>query len=188
MNKRIFLAVRVKPEPELLDLVDLLRDELAGEQIKWVDEEQLHITLRFFGDSSEDQVKVISAAVKSCCRQHRDFSFDLCNPGYFHKRQQPTVVFLRLEKADALMALQKDLEDQMEHQGISREERKFKPHLTLGRIKSIRDSEAFDGLLKQFPQKCIQQIPVTEVILYESILKPSGPEYHMLERFKLENR
>ena len=47
MNKRIFLTIKINPEPELLDLFDLLRDELIGEQIKWVDEDQLHMFFNF---------------------------------------------------------------------------------------------------------------------------------------------
>lgn len=185
MSKRIFLAIKINPEPELLDLFDLIRDELAGEQIKWVDEDQFHITLKFFGDTPENKIENISASVKECCLQHHSFSFDLCNPWYFRKHQQPSVIFLQSAKTDELSALQNDLENHFDRLDIPKEEKDFKPHLTLGRVKSINDQEAFYTLMKQFPQKSIQPVPVCDVILYESILKPSGPEYLALERFKL---
>ena len=60
MSKRIFLAIKIHPEPELPELVDLLRDELADERIKWVDDDQFHITLKFFGDTPESKIEQIS--------------------------------------------------------------------------------------------------------------------------------
>jgi len=185
MSKRIFLAIKIHPEPELLDVFDLLREELAEEQIKWVDEEQLHLTLKFFGETPEPKIKEIAEVVKDCCMQHTWFSFDLCSPWYFRKQQQPAVIFLQVAGTGELTAFQKDLDSRFSGLGIPKEQRDFKPHLTLGRIKSINDKEAFYELMKQFPRKTVQPVPVSEVILYESILKPSGPEYRVLERFKL---
>jgi 2'-5' RNA ligase len=186
MNKRIFLAIKINPEPELLDLFDLLRDELSGEQIKWVDEDQLHITLKFFGDTPDSTIKDISATAKDCCLKYNSFSFDICSPGYFRKRQEPSVVFLQSAKTEGLNTLQADLESRFAGLGIPREERTFNPHLTLGRVKSVHDTSLFYDLMKQFPQRPVQAIPVRELILFESILKPSGPEYTVLEHFRLK--
>jgi 2'-5' RNA ligase len=185
MTKRVFLAIEIHPEPELLDLFDLLRDELAGEQIKWVDEDQLHITLKFFGDTDESKIKDISAAVKDCCLHHNRFSFGLCNPWYFRKRGQPSVVLLKTARTDELITLQNQLDSLFVGLGIPKEDQAFKPHLTLGRIKSMCSMQSFYNLMEEFPQRTIQTVPVRELILFESILKPSGPEYRMLERFKL---
>ncbi|MGV8133659.1 MAG: RNA 2',3'-cyclic phosphodiesterase [Mangrovibacterium sp.] len=186
MNKRIFLAIKINPEPELLDLFDLLRDELSGEQIKWVDEDQLHITLKFFGDTPDSTIKDISAAAKDCCLKYNSFSFDICSPGYFRKRQEPSVVFLQSAKTEGLNTLQSDLERRFAGLGIPKEERTFSPHLTLGRVKSVHDTSLFYDLMKQFPQRAVQTTPVRELTLFESILKSSGPEYTALEHFRLK--
>mgnify|MGYP003814985667 CR=1 FL=1 len=186
--KRIFLAVKTEPEPELLDLFDLLRDELAGEQIKWVTDEQFHITLKFFGDKTEEQINDISAVVRSCCARMSRFSFQLVNPWYFRDRDRLRVVLLQTAKTDQLTALQKELENGLAETGIPKEDRAFRAHLTLGRIKSVRDPQHFYELMKQFPQKPVQTVNVNEVILFESILKPAGPEYLALEKFRLAGK
>lgn len=185
MDKRIFLAVKINPEPELLDLFDLLRDELSGGQIKWVDEDQLHVTLKFFGETPDSKIPEISKAVKDCCLRHNGFSFDICSPGYFRKRQEPSVIFLQSAKTKELDAFQADLDRHFAELGIAKEEREFKPHLTLGRVKSVGDTESFYDLMKQFPHRPVQTISVGELILFESRLKPPGPEYSVLERFRL---
>lgn len=185
MNKRIFLAVKVHPEPELLDVFDLLRNELTDEQIRWVNEDQLHITLKFFGGTDESLIKEIAAAVKDCCLWHGRVSFGLLNPWYFRKHGQPAVLLLKTSETDALTDLQRDLENRFAGLDIPKEEKTFRPHLTLGRIRTLRDTEHFYKLMKQLPQRVLQIVPVNELILFESILKPSGPEYRILERFKL---
>ena len=185
MNKRIFLAVKITPEPGLLDVIDFVRDELVDEKIKWVEENQFHITLKFFGDTSEDKIKDISLAIKICCSKIKRFSFDLCNPWYFRDRDQFRVVLMQTERTEKLVAFQKELESAFLSIGIEKEDRVFKPHLTLGRIKSIRNTRYFYELMKQFPKKVIQVVPVSELILFESILKPAGPEYIILERLEL---
>ncbi len=185
MGKRIFLAIKINPEPELLDLFDLLRDELAEEQVKWVDEEQLHITLKFFGDMPDEKISILSDVVKNCCSEHPAFSFGLGSPGYFHKHQQPSVVFVKATGIEVMSALQAKLDKCFAELEIPEEEKPFRPHLTLGRLKSVNDLQAFTNLMKQFPPRTVQTVPVSELILYESFLKPSGPEYRILERFKL---
>ena len=185
ISKRIFLAVKIKPEPELMEVVDLLREELSEERIKWVDENQYHITLKFFGDTRESRIENITLAVEECCQQNKNFSFELCNPWYFRDREQLRVVLLQTAKTDALITFQTQLENRFSSIGIPKEDRAFKPHLTLGRIKSIRDNRRFYELMKQFPQKTLQTVLVSKIILFESILKPSGPEYLVLKKFKL---
>ncbi|MDX9882417.1 MAG: RNA 2',3'-cyclic phosphodiesterase [Prolixibacteraceae bacterium] len=185
-GKRIFLAIKIQAGPELLDVVDFLHDELAREQIRWVGEEQFHITLKFFGDTPEDKMELISAAVEECCMQYEPFSFGLCSPGYFRDREQLRVIFLQTSGTETLVAFQKQTEHLLSGLGIPKEDRVFRPHLTLGRIKSVRDARHFYELMKQFPQKTVQVVFVSELILFESILKPSGPEYRVLERFRLK--
>ncbi|MEL7589141.1 MAG: RNA 2',3'-cyclic phosphodiesterase [Prolixibacteraceae bacterium] len=186
MDKRIFLAIKINPEPELLDVFDLLRDELSGGQIKWADEEQLHVTLKFFGETPDNKITEIVDVVKDCCAQHSSFSFDICSPGYFRKRQEPSVVFLQSAKTEALVVLQADLDNRFTGLGVPKEERAFKPHLTLGRVKSVHDTALFYDLMKQFPHRPVQTIPASDLTLFESRLKPSGPEYIALERFSLK--
>ena len=111
-------------------------------------------------------------AVKYCCLRHSSFSFDICSPGYFTKRQQPSVIFLQSVKTKELDALQGDLDRHFAELGIPKEEREFKPYLTLGRVKLERDTGVFYDLMKQFPQRPVQTIPVGELILFESSLKP----------------
>jgi 2'-5' RNA ligase len=69
---------------------------------------------------------------------------------------------------------------------IKTEDRQFNPHLTIGRIKHLNDKENLNALIKRFENSEMQIIPVYEVILYESILFPTGAVYKPLTKFKLE--
>lgn len=187
MDKRIFLAIKINPEPELLEIIDLMREELADESIKWVDETQYHITLKFFGSIHENKIATISSIVKNFCSHTGMFSFDLTCPWYFRDREQLRVVLLQTTNTDVLLSFQNQLGNAFFDLGIPKEDRIFKPHLTLGRIKSIRDSRHFYELMKQFPYRTVQTVCVKEIILFESILKPTGPDYRVIEKFRLIN-
>jgi len=187
MSKRIFLAVDIHPEPEMLELIDRVKDGLFTEYIKWVDENQFHITLKFFGDTDDKMIIKITEAARQVCNQKPPFSFEVTNPWYFRDRDQLRVVLMNTSRIEALFALQQQIEKATIVLGIPKENRVFKPHLTLGRIKSIRETRAFYELMKSFQPKTIQTVQVRELILYESILKPTGPEYIQVEKFRLQS-
>jgi len=74
---------------------------------------------------------------------------------------------------------------EFEQVGYLRDHGKFKPHLTLGRIKFISDLFVFHEILNDFNKDQLQVLKVDKLILYESILKPQGPEYISLKSFNL---
>jgi 2'-5' RNA ligase len=69
--------------------------------------------------------------------------------------------------------------------GFKLEDRPYRPHLTLGRIKSLKDTNTLKTALEKYKDKPIQQVNVEEVILYESILKPTGPIYKPEGKYSL---
>jgi len=69
--------------------------------------------------------------------------------------------------------------------GFPRDEREFRPHLTMARLKWINDKEKLKDLLETYKNEDFQEVKINEVIYYESILKPSGPVYKPIEKFIL---
>jgi 2'-5' RNA ligase len=81
-----------------------------------------------------------------------------------------------------MQALHADLEKA----GFSSDRQNLVPHLTLGRIKSVKDKILFQKIINQFGDICSASEPVGEIILFESILKRDGPDYHIADRFPLQ--
>jgi RNA 2',3'-cyclic 3'-phosphodiesterase len=184
--KRIFIAVKTEPGETLLRIHSSLRSLLASERITWTDPANIHITLAFLGETEDVLIKVVSIMLKQKCTGFGDFSFSLKGTGIFKNYRDPKVIWIGIEHSEELVKLYNEINGGLNDAGFKTEVRPFRPHITLGRIKSIKNPEAMRSALEKYKDAFIQEIQVKEVILYESILKPTGPEYRVIGKFILK--
>lgn len=183
--KRIFIAVKVDPGQTLIRIHASLKSVLGGEKINWTDPANMHLTLSFLGDTEEELIKVVSIMLKQKCTGFGDFSFSLTGTGIFKNYLDPRVIWAGIEFNEKLSQLNEKVMTGLKDAGFSLDDRPFKPHLTLGRIKSVNHPDILKSALEKYKDVKIQEVDVKEVILFESILKPTGPVYIPLVRFKL---
>jgi 2'-5' RNA ligase len=183
--KRIFIAVKVEAGETLLRMISSLKSGLSSESIKWTNPDNIHITLAFLGDTEEEKIKVISAMLKGKCKGSGKFELIIKGSGVFKNLSDPRVIWTGIEPSEKLMHLNYCIMNGLKVAGISIEDRPFKPHLTLGRIKYLKAGNALKELIEKYRDTEIQIVPVNEVILYESILLQSGPVYKPLGKYKL---
>jgi 2'-5' RNA ligase len=183
--KRTFIAVRVDPGRELAGVIDTLKQELKEEQIKWVDKTKMHLTLAFIGETSENTIRDISGMLKGICSAKDKFEFEVSGLGLFRNINDPRVVWAGINDQGNLRALFSTINAGLEQLGIQTEEKDFKPHLTLGRIKRLKDKDTLEKLLTLNKATIFQYVEVKEVIYYESVLQQTGPLYIPIKVFKL---
>lgn len=182
---RTFIAVKINPENELLDQLAALKEDLGDEAIKWVEENNLHLTLRFFGDTTADQVAKIKSILDDVAQNHGSFKIELKGLGFFKRNRQPQVLFAKIVDVEKLRLLAGEIEDRIGEAGLEKETRKFKAHLTLARIKFLRNTAGFYDSISRSENLKIQSSIIDEVIFYQSILRPQGPVYKPLKIVKL---
>lgn len=183
--KRVFIAVKVDPHDALLRMISTLQSLLAAEKIKWVDPVNIHITLAFLGDTEEKKIKTIAGMLKECCSGSEEFDFMLAGAGAFKNYRDPRVIWAGIKSPEKLYALEKKITEGLRSTGLVIEERQFKPHLTLGRVKSVSDTENLKTVLERYRDNQIQIVHVSEVVLYESILMRTGPLYKPIGKYPL---
>jgi len=184
--RRIFIAVKVEAEESLLKLISSLKSRLSNESIKWTNPDNIHITLSFLGDTEENLIKVIKSMLKDKCEGSGKFELIIRGSGVFRNLNDPKIIWIGIEPSEKLMRLNGFIMKGLKELGVSMEERPFKPHLTIGRIKHLNDKESLEALMEKYRDSEIQKTRVNEVILYESILLQSGPVYKPITRFNLE--
>jgi RNA 2',3'-cyclic 3'-phosphodiesterase len=184
--KRIFIALKVDPGESLRRLHASLKAVTAGERINWTDPSNIHLTLAFLGDTEDDLINVVALMLKEKCTGFGEFSFKLKGTGVFKNYRDPRVIWIGIEHNEMLMKLNDEINIGLKDAGFKTENRPFRPHITLGRIKSIRNSDILKSSLEKYQDTFIQEVPVREVILYESILKPTGPVYKITGKFSLK--
>jgi 2'-5' RNA ligase len=185
---RLFIAIDI--DNDVCKAVAKLQQELIGrlrnqKGLKWVEPENMHLTLKFLGEADESRVDEINAAVEIACGDKKAFEFSLSTVGTFGRPAK--VLWLGSEKqSDELVKLAADLEQALEGLGFEKEARPFSTHLTLGRIKDSGVDKNLRQVLKNYQQVEIPAVSVDSVCLYKSQLTQDGPVYTLLRKIELK--
>jgi RNA 2',3'-cyclic 3'-phosphodiesterase len=183
--KRIFIALKVEPDTKLTEMLQLVKLLSAEEKINWVDTVNIHITLAFLGDTEEERIKIAGLLLKRECSGFGEFTFMLKGAGLFRNFRDPRVIWIGIAEPGMLIRLNEKIATSLRDTGFRIEDRPFKPHITIGRIKLLKKPEVLKSFLDKYGEIEIQEVNIKEVILFESILRPSGPIYKPLGKFSL---
>ena len=183
---RAFIALKIDPEPAMLKMIGDIKKCLSRERIKWVDESSLHLTLKFLGDIPAGQVSGIRSVLTDICQRTEKLKFSLKGIGYFKIKGNPSVLYVNIKCDEQLKRLAEEIDIRLEEIDITREVRHFRPHLTIARIKDISDKEVFYALCDRYRSTHLQSMSISNIILYQSILKYDGPLYKNLAVIRLK--
>jgi len=187
---RAFIAMNL-PE-SVLQLVQQiqLRLKSMGIRMTWVAPQNVHLTLKFLGDIEPADIEKIAAAISESAVQLSPLLFSARGIGVFPDLRMPRVLWLGLTgDIFRLMAFQKNLEDRLFDisQGLwKREERHFKAHLTVGRIKARIDPALLIQAIRELEQVQSDAFTVDTFHLMQSRLTPSGSIYTTLKQICLD--
>ena len=176
---RCFIAV---------DLSDECRDYLFNLQkefskylkAKWVEKKNLHLTLKFLGDLDENKLENVKKRLSDV--KIKGFKIYLNEIGVFPNEDFINVVWVGLKPTEEILDLQKKIDEEL--LDLFSKDQKFLSHITLGRVKSIKNKEKFKKILKETEIKKIE-FEVNNFRLYKSELTKDGPKYYLLEEYNL---
>jgi RNA 2',3'-cyclic 3'-phosphodiesterase len=182
---RLFIAV---PLPEAVTgqidtLVRQVRPQLPG--AAWVRREAQHITLAFLGEQDPAVPERAARAVAGRVAGARRFQAALGGCGFFPDARRARVAWIGFEPADALAGLARAVREGLAEQSVSFDEKPFRPHLTLARIRErwrAEDTARFESAFSGFRSS---QFTVDEAVLYSSRLSPGGAVHAAVHRFAL---
>jgi 2'-5' RNA ligase len=184
---RTFIAVDLSPH--VRSRVASFRDDLAEAVtgVKWVEPENLHVTLLFLGEVDDREVLAVCRRVSDVAAKHTSFAISVERFGCFPTPRRPRVLWVGIDEgADRLVGLHDEIETALAEQGgYRREERAYTPHITLGRVSGAGPGEALAPLLLKHAGWDGGSMPVTELHVLSSTLTHDGPEYAVLSRAKL---
>jgi 2'-5' RNA ligase len=184
---RTFIAVDLG-QP-IRDRCVALQETLArtGTEVKWVEPENLHVTLLFLGEVEDRAVPDLCRAVADVCAAREVFPMSVETVGCFPNPRRPRTVWAGVgEDGAELVALHDALEPPLLELGCyRREERQYTPHITLGRVKSDRPTDRLAQALTKNANWQGGTTEVREVLVLSSELRPQGPVYTVLSRAKL---
>ena len=186
--KRTFLAIPLSAGTDFSTLTERLKRNLEHERrnINWCRTDQIHLTLKFVGDTPDQDVPKIIEACQQLAKRHQPFTMDFNRTGFFGSNHSPRVLWLGMkDEPKALYELEEDVLDAFDRLGYLRDRQNFVPHLTICRIKSLVDKPFFQQICQGIEQKTYLYADVKEIVYLQSFLQPTGAFYKTLKRFPL---
>jgi len=155
-----------------------------GRGVKWVEPENLHLTLKFLGDTPDTLVQEVEDAIYESCQGIEPFKMAIQGVGCFPTKQRPRAYWAGLTKSKSLETLQTNIAERIEALGFEPEEKKFVPHLTVARIKEPIGKERMTQAFLNFELRSAPFV-VDRVSLVQSTLRQEGPIYTVLKDYSL---
>lgn len=157
--------------------------------VKWVDEDALHVTLKFLGEVANGEVDAIGRALSDAVRAVRPFDVGLGGLGTFPGGERPRVFWLGVERHPALELLAHDVERALSPLGYESELKPFQPHVTLGRARKTARPKSLESWAEvSRGVDYADVVPVESVDLMESVAGRGGPAYRLVHVAPLARR
>ena len=183
---RIFVAI--VPAAEEIERLYVAARELrqASFPIRWAPPENIHLTLKFLGEVTDDRIRELGDALARALADVGAFEIRLDGFGAFPSPRRPSVVWAGVERNPHLEEVYERVEEALSGLGHPRETREFHPHLTLGRARKGTGPRQFAGLAERLGAlSWTDTFGVDAVDVVRSELKPTGAEYDSLRRLEL---
>ena len=188
MTFRGFIAVELKGLDSALAIIEEIRSLRAP--FKLVRPEVMHITLKFLGDTPEEQIPEIVDVMQNACSGKKAFDIGYRGLGAFPTQRKMSVVWVGITGAEPMKDIASGIEDGVGPLGFKREKRPFKPHLTLGRLRRHKklENKAYNSMQELFEVYKDQEMggcTIDRIVLKKSTLTPQGPIYDDVEEIVL---
>lgn len=178
--KRLFAAIELHPDKAFADTLGEFQAKINRQRITWVGSHNMHLTLKFFGETKEERIPEIEQAMLLATAGVPSFDICLNRAGIFGSSYHPKVIWLGADSNQALNQLFFQLKTELEKSGFAYDRQNFVPHLTLGRIREILDKDLFQQVVGEYREAFSLQQKIDSLQLYESVLTRQGPIYTTL--------
>ena len=183
---RVFFAIDLSDnmKARLADYIDSLKKLSKTKQIRWSRPENLHITLQFLADVQGQHIdNMIQQVQKAIAETTKPFTIMLRSIHLYPDPHRPRVLVVDIAPQDILANLSQMIGGAIQKAGYEIEERPFRAHMTIGRVKTAQINAL--NFLADAPPPLVGQIDINEVVLFQSEAHPDGSKYIPLHRIKL---
>ncbi len=182
MSEKIRCFIAIELSREITDILSQIQDELKKtvSGVKWVRAEDIHLTLKFLGNIEEKAVEEIKEILNQIAAQTKPFKLKLSSAGAFPNPDRPRVIWIGMDEENKQGSFLANLiEEKLVSLGIEKESRAFHPHLTLARVKFLKDKSSVRNAFASLKVSPVE-MTATKVTLFQSTLTREGAIYTAL--------
>jgi RNA 2',3'-cyclic 3'-phosphodiesterase len=187
---RCFIAITISEQ--IRKSLARLQNELRGKadvrkgDVKWVNPETIHLTLKFLGEIKDEQAVEVCNVTRDVAGRHQGFELEVAEVGHFGGTSARVLWVGAGQSCDALLKLQQDLEEQLDLAGWPKEGRKFAAHLTVCRVRNSKAGSKLAQLIRPYKDFKLGTMSADSVSVYQSQLTSEGPIYTVLGNYRLQ--
>ncbi len=186
IKMRTFIAVELPEEvkSKINKVIETLKPISSG--VKWVEEKNLHITMKFLGEIKESEVERLIAIVEDNVKETSFFNAKYEGMGTFPTSTSPRVVWVGTRAGgEELKGIADSFESSLSKAGFRSEEREFTPHITIGRVKERKNMPELVKAIEKLKNEKFGEVIVDQISIMKSTLTPKGPIYEVVKKIKL---
>lgn len=180
---RMFIATDIGEREEIINVEKKL--ETMQGKIKLVEPWNIHLTLKFLGETSEKLIPEIKEVMEEASKDISPFSCELAGIGAFPSANYIRIIWIGLKDNGETKRIAQRLEEGLESYGFKREKREFTPHITIARVKNVKDKQEMKLFLQKYANASFGKVNIDSIVLKKSELKKEGPIYETLTEVKL---
>jgi 2'-5' RNA ligase len=187
---RAFIAIEL-PQG-IKDAISCLQAKLkaTGADVKWVSPSNIHLTLKFLGEIDEKTRDAVIEVMQEISSGIGQFSIKLGSIGAFPRIQSPRIIWIGLAQGhDQVKTIAQRLETELETCGLAKENREFSSHITIGRIRSLKNKDELAAGISKLDGTVTENLGeflAGKITLFKSTLTPQGPIYEKLQETNLK--
>jgi RNA 2',3'-cyclic 3'-phosphodiesterase len=180
---RGFIAIDIKATPQ----ITTFEKEIAktGADVKLVEPGNIHITIKFLGDTDENHIDAIEQRMKESVLTIKPFLITLKGTGVFPNQNYMKVLWIGITDEGNIETIAHTIDEKLEPLGFKKESRDFSPHLTIGRVKTARNKDQLLKVIEKYKAVEFTIQKIQSITLKKSELTPKGPIYTILKEVPL---
>jgi len=157
----------------------------VGAAVRWVKPEHIHLTLKFLGATDEERAHEVTDVIRAAVEGVEPFPLEVRGIGAFPHPGRPRIIFAGVRAPEGATQIHQRLDRDLRSFGVKREQRPFRPHLTVGRVKDVRRTSGLRRCFEEMKDREFGRMEVTGIVFMLSDLTPDGPIYTTLSRMPL---
>jgi 2'-5' RNA ligase len=180
---RGFIAIDIKATPQIITFEKEI--EKTGADVKLVEPGNIHITVKFLGDTDENHIDAIEQSMKESLLAIKPFPIILKGTGVFPNQNYMKVLWIGITDEGNIETIVHAIDKKLEPLGFKKENRGFSPHLTVGRVKTAKNKDHLLRVIGNYKAMEFTIQNVKTITLKKSELTPKGPIYTTLREVPL---
>ncbi len=184
---RAFIGIKISAE--IQDKLEGIQKKLkkADAHVSWINPDNVHLTLQFLGNIDEAQIPEIETQLRASVTSVHSFQLQVGYAGAFPNLRYPRVIWIGVsdDEDNSLKTVQEEIGRRLSTLGFQQEEGLFKPHLTIGRVRSQKNKSRLLRAIEAIVNIWVGEIVVDAIYVIKSELKPTGAEYTDFVKIKL---